>query len=150
MCEICFHKRWQMCSKTVWHWYSLYIANCEYSTHSCMRVDNGCQNCLMCFLYRHSLTFAVVTFRKVQHQSHSSQVGTKYTYGQLYMYIQRSISEIQIPVQWNIVSCSVPSPPPGIIAKWYSVTLISLCSHSHKETFGAHLKNAVIPVFKFF
>ena len=52
----------------------------------------------MCFVYRHPLTYAVVTFQNVQHKSNFAQAGNKYTYGQLYMHIQASIFEIQIPV----------------------------------------------------
>jgi len=50
------------------------------------------------------------TFQKVQHKSNFAHVGTKYTYGQLKMHIQRSTFEIQIPLQWNIISCSMPPP----------------------------------------
>jgi len=42
-------------------------------------------------MYRHSPADAVVTIWNIQCKSNFVQVGTEYTYGQLYVYVQRAV-----------------------------------------------------------
>jgi hypothetical protein len=51
-------------------------------------------------------------FRKFQRKSSFAQVGTEYAYGQLYMYVQRSPTEIQTPTPWNLIGHNMTAPRP--------------------------------------
>jgi hypothetical protein len=51
-------------------------------------------------------TYAVVLFWTIQQKSNFVQIRTEYTYGELYMYNQRSLAEIRTPSPWNLISHS--------------------------------------------
>ena len=60
---------------------------------------------------QHTLTYARFMLWKVWCMPSFVQVRTKYTYSQLYMYMQGSPVEIQIPAQWNLISHSITIRP---------------------------------------
>jgi hypothetical protein len=80
--------------------------------------------------YRHSPTYATVTFGEVRRKSNFAQVGIECTYGQLYMYIQRGSVEVQA-----LVHTLKPDRPqrgrhfvcyrPAVVFRYFSLVLKS-------------------------
>jgi len=66
--------------------------------------------CPVFLLYRHSLTCAVVMLWKVWCKSNFVHVRIEYAYGQLYVYIQESPVEDEVPTHWNLISHSMTFP----------------------------------------
>ena len=62
--------------------------------------------------YRHSLTYAVVMFRKVWYMSHFAKFGVEYTYGQICLYIEGSPVEIQTPGFKILIGRNMTALPP--------------------------------------
>ena len=98
---------------------------------------------------RHSPTYAMVTFQKIQCKANFTKVGVAYTCGQLRMYIQGSVFEIQTPTHSNhlpqhdcLTTC--------VIAQQYSFAkFVSLRLHSRKQKFGASLEKFISVFFHF-
>jgi hypothetical protein len=102
--------------------------------------------CWLCFTDSFRLN-AVVTFRKYRCKSHFAQVGTEYTHGQLYVYIQGSPVEIQTPAHWKLSGRLAAC----VIAQQYSSSVfVSLRSHSERENSSALSKKSHSPFFNIF
>ena len=96
-----------------------------------------CQYSKVC---RHSLTYAVVTFRKIWLKSNLVQTGIEYTYSQMYVYM----SPVEIPTLEPDLSQS-DSPAAFVIAQQYSsATFVSLRYYSRQEKIQCFSKNVVL------
>jgi hypothetical protein len=62
------------------------------------------------------------------------------------MFIQRSPDEMQTPIYWNLIGCSMTVPPPVIAQQYSSATVVSKHFHSSKEIFSALFKTAIIMI----
>jgi hypothetical protein len=86
----------------------------------------------------------------VQHRSNFAQVRIEYTYGQLYMYIQKIPVYIQTLTHWNLIGHSMTAPPlvlsPSSILPPLSRHYVSIAA---EEKFGACLKKSLFLFFTF-
>lgn len=91
-----------------------------------------------------SPTYAVVTFRKIWHKLNFMQVETEYSYMWSAVYLCLYTREST----WNPYSSTMePSGTQHVIAHQCSARSISQHFHSHKQKFGAPLKNVIISNF---
>jgi hypothetical protein len=95
--------------------------------------------------YRHSPSYAVVTFQKVRQKSEFSHVGTVVSYTR--MYGTRDQIEVQTPTHWNLIgrSTTVALSMLSPISILPPLT-VSLCFYPRKEKYGTRFKK----IFSFF
>jgi len=106
------------------------------------------------WIYRLSLSHAVVAFRKIRRNSNIAHVEIEYTYGQLRtrMHMQGRVPELQAATHWKLTGCSITALPPllsTIGTRISSATFVSVAFHSGKEKFGAILRKVEIYLFYF-